>query len=132
MRPIDPKATFRLVHPSEQKLPESEQTTGIGRCLTFRERTHVESMGTRMIGAADRAEDMRFDIRAGEVKRWRLKFGLVGMENFPGFETEAGPWAGSVVVTDAFLDTVPDEWLTWFAGEIKRRTDVSVADAGKS
>lgn len=132
MRPIDPKLTRRFIHPSEENLDPGLQTAFLLRGLTFRERTFVESQGTRMIGATQRKEDMQFDLRSGDMKRWRIKLGLAGVENFPGWATEPGPFDGAPVAADSFLDTVPDFALAWVNERIKDLTEVSEADAGKS
>ena len=131
MKPIDIRQTLNLVHPDDINLPEAEQTTWTVRPLSFVERNWVESQGMRMIGVTDRPEDMKFDLRAGEVKRWRIKMGLTKVENFAGWETERSPLVGQVV-TDGFLSTVPDHVLNWLNAQILGLTSVSAGDAGKS
>lgn len=132
MRPIDPKQVSLLVHPLDAALPTEDQSVWHLRGLTLRERAYVQSQGARLIGAGAIAEEQKFELRTGDAQRWRVKFGLVGVDNFPGYMRERGPLDGAMVAADSFLDTVPDPVIVWADEQIRRLTDVSVEDAGKS
>lgn len=70
----------------------------------------------------------------GTLRTLRVRFGLVGVKNFPGWATteHEDPVAGRKVPTDEFLNTIPSDVFEALADHINKLNSFTKEDAGKS
>lgn len=151
MKPVDRKATLRWIDPTELRpvdenepergeVPVEGATTWLLRPLSKRARSYCQDIAAYVRTKGDLADvdtiAPEIETRTGSVKFWAVKFGLFGVENFPGWETEKDPLgllpSGESVPTDGFLDTIDDEIFDRMAAKIQSLSTVTGDDAEKS
>lgn len=125
LKPINMSRTVEYVFPDDTTEPA---TVWRLRALTKRERRDVLDDGSRgRLGPSG----VEVSQRAGSLNWGFVKRGLAGVEHFPGWADEAGS-AGRRYPTDAFLDTIPDDYFDRLSGQIALLSSVTEDDAGKS
>ena len=145
MKPIDRKQMDRYVDESEMDLVDKENPSKgkkareghsvfMLRGLSKRTKAYVQNIAAYARTKEDGSHEV--EVRAGDVRYWNIVYGLVGVENYPGWTTRPDPNGllpgDEKVPTDAFLDTIPDDVFERLSLRIASLSSLSVEDAEKS
>ncbi len=147
MKPIDRKRIDLFIDPSEMELidstddtkgkkPKEDHSTFKLRGLGKRTRAFTQDIAAYVRTEGAEEERTIIETRTGSVRYWNVKYGLIGVENFPGWEAEADSNghipADEQVPTDAFLDTIPDDVFSNISARVADLSTLTIDDAEKS
>ena len=116
---ITPKQTFDHILKCDSNEPPEKQTRWKLRALTLDEQASVRDATLR----ADRATQ-QFAVNSGRVELMRLRWGLMGVENFVDS-------AGSPVKFEKVDGLVPDEFLARISAEHRAELSIAIANLGE-
>ena len=120
---LDPTRSVRYILASDRAVPSALQTVFLLQPMTVQQEADLKNK------ISVRNADGSMAIRTGDLELETLRGGLVGCENFIGFDGKPVTFTLSGGrVSDAFLNLIRKEWRAEIASAIYDLNDVSDAE----